>query len=619
MKGIFSYIEHSFKASALLLLPLLMLQFYSIDSKAWASQHWTFALNGNHGDWNAGCGNHYGWDGTFCRYDGQAWITTDDNLYIAHRASPNLKVMHLLVRGNVWDNRITMWGSIAVHRGSFSVMDGNISTHRDMHARGNIRADTYIKANHRMHAISFGLENDTSNWGWCNHGDGSFCRYKGQAYISVDDNLYIGDKDNPGYHSIHMIVHPNADDRRMFLNTRMLTYQPVVIGKNNGGINEKARLIIKNPHDNFSCANNNSNNASFSYSGLCVTGVWVWNDSNNASNDKYNRTPFKHATAVFQSPPDNAARNDANVQIRVHDYREANGFHGNLNSSYCTYDRWSRENFCVGNAYLTIGATNRGYYSMGYHTYYKEFRINKGDLQDSHLDHGDNLLRITDSKDFFFSGTSFQFNNQGAQDTKLVLEVTNSSGGDLSSSSRTASDPYIGFELKGLEKWYMGVDQSRNGIFSISKTNNLENPVFALDHIRSAVVIGRDQAINAPNIKLHVEGGIYLAGEFKFRSDRNAKTNINNLNYGLAHVNKLQPKTYYFKDDRKQEQLKMGFIAQDVEKILPELVSKDNNNENYSLDYVSLIPVLTKAIQELKLEQEKNKAEIERLKKLLNK
>ena len=41
-----------------------------------------------------------------------------------------------------------------------------------------------------------------------------------------------------------------------------------------------------------------------------------------------------------------------------------------------------------------------------------------------------------------------------------------------------------------------------------------------------------------------------------------------------------------------------GFIAQEVKEVLPNLVKYDTSADLYNLDYISLIPYLTKAIQE---------------------
>jgi hypothetical protein len=85
-------------------------------------------------------------------------------------------------------------------------------------------------------------------------------------------------------------------------------------------------------------------------------------------------------------------------------------------------------------------------------------------------------------------------------------------------------------------------------------------------------------------------------------SDCRLKTNICPIAYGLCDVNKLNPVSF---DWCTCEQLtrgtnrQIGFIAQEVEPIIPEAVGQRADNGEYSLSSEKIIPILTKAIQEL--------------------
>jgi hypothetical protein len=63
-------------------------------------------------------------------------------------------------------------------------------------------------------------------------------------------------------------------------------------------------------------------------------------------------------------------------------------------------------------------------------------------------------------------------------------------------------------------------------------------------------------------------------------------------------VRKLQGVNYFWKDKSQGEKQQIGFIAQDMEKVFPELV---NTNESgfKSVNYVQLTAVLVEAIKEL--------------------
>jgi hypothetical protein len=86
------------------------------------------------------------------------------------------------------------------------------------------------------------------------------------------------------------------------------------------------------------------------------------------------------------------------------------------------------------------------------------------------------------------------------------------------------------------------------------------------------------------------------------RSDLSLKKNIQPINYdALDRVLRLNPVSFYWKDERIDREKHFGFIAQEVEKILPELVRKDSQGKK-SLNYNELIPFLTKSIQEQQLQ-----------------
>jgi len=97
--------------------------------------------------------------------------------------------------------------------------------------------------------------------------------------------------------------------------------------------------------------------------------------------------------------------------------------------------------------------------------------------------------------------------------------------------------------------------------------------------------------------KLHVVDSVYVGGRvsaagYTTRSDYNLKDEIQTLNYGLNEVIQMQPVKYTYKSNGEQQ---LGFIAQDIGTLIPESVHFD---EFMGVDYQSLIPILTKAIQE---------------------
>jgi hypothetical protein len=96
-------------------------------------------------------------------------------------------------------------------------------------------------------------------------------------------------------------------------------------------------------------------------------------------------------------------------------------------------------------------------------------------------------------------------------------------------------------------------------------------------------------------------------------SDGRLKTCISPITYGLSDVLQLNPVSFNWCENLRQskgEEKQLGFIAQEVEPIIPESVGMSAEGE-YSLSLEKIIPVLTKAIQELKEEIDKIKLKLE--------
>ena len=101
-------------------------------------------------------------------------------------------------------------------------------------------------------------------------------------------------------------------------------------------------------------------------------------------------------------------------------------------------------------------------------------------------------------------------------------------------------------------------------------------------------------------------------------SDINLKTNIEDLQYGLETIMQLRPIIHNWKEsiDTEEKSINMGegksigFIAQEVELLVPEIVCGD---EYKSIDYPKMVAILTKAIQELSKQNDALQSRIETL------
>jgi hypothetical protein len=102
------------------------------------------------------------------------------------------------------------------------------------------------------------------------------------------------------------------------------------------------------------------------------------------------------------------------------------------------------------------------------------------------------------------------------------------------------------------------------------------------------------------NSSLSVKGDIIAYGS---PSDERYKENIKPIESALDKAVKLQGVTFDWKETDSILDIKedIGFIAQDVQKVVPELV-RENEDGKLSLRYQGVTPILLEAIKELKAE-----------------
>lgn len=102
------------------------------------------------------------------------------------------------------------------------------------------------------------------------------------------------------------------------------------------------------------------------------------------------------------------------------------------------------------------------------------------------------------------------------------------------------------------------------------------------------------------------------AAGFFYNSDIRYKKNIEALSGSLNKVLNLRGVTYEWKDSSKGQGVQLGFVAQEVEKIAPELVSTDKDGYK-SVDYARVTPLLVEAMQEQQAQLESQQQRIDAL------
>ena len=127
--------------------------------------------------------------------------------------------------------------------------------------------------------------------------------------------------------------------------------------------------------------------------------------------------------------------------------------------------------------------------------------------------------------------------------------------------------------------------------------STVTNSSYVFSTENTAFVIGNGADTNNRSDALTVlfDGTTTIAGDLSINSDARLKANIISLGSTLAKVLQIDGKSYTMKKDENNKQ-KIGVLAQDIEKVFPELVSESNGVK--SVNYQGLVPVLINALKE---------------------
>jgi hypothetical protein len=133
-----------------------------------------------------------------------------------------------------------------------------------------------------------------------------------------------------------------------------------------------------------------------------------------------------------------------------------------------------------------------------------------------------------------------------------------------------------------------------------------------LDVNSTSIFNGNVDAMNDLNISgdFNVTGTASGNSPWNNSSDRRLKTNIQTVPNALEKVMQLRGVTYEWKDNREKGN-RLGFIAQEVDEVLPQVI--DKTGEFYTMQYAPLTAVLVEAIQEQQQQIEKQQAVIQQL------
>ena len=109
-------------------------------------------------------------------------------------------------------------------------------------------------------------------------------------------------------------------------------------------------------------------------------------------------------------------------------------------------------------------------------------------------------------------------------------------------------------------------------------------------------------------------GNLLVTEDVNVESDGRLKTDVASIEKARDQIRLLDGKQYRWLADehRTGEEDKLGFIAQEVEAVLPQLVS-ENNDGIKSVNYLGVIPLLVNALKDQMLVTDEQALRIEML------
>ena len=214
--------------------------------------------------------------------------------------------------------------------------------------------------------------------------------------------------------------------------------------------------------------------------------------------------------------------------------------------------------------------------------------------------------------------------------TQDMLEVgeyySDSSRGNASTSMQAGynsnsgkTSEVFGFMNRSSESegsWSLGVESNSSNTTGTMLVRTGNARIVGTTKSNGSVGLSISNSYDSNKIYLDGSSGNVLCVSLTQTSSRKYKKNIESLTDEEAKkILELRPVTYDFKDEDCGKHMR-GFIAEEVDEAIPELVKHTNidNKDEVSLDYTMIIPYLTKMIQLQQKQIDELKNEIDKLK-----
>ena len=149
--------------------------------------------------------------------------------------------------------------------------------------------------------------------------------------------------------------------------------------------------------------------------------------------------------------------------------------------------------------------------------------------------------------------------------------------------------------LPNIGYYDIGID-NENNINSISESVYFNN-WYDVDGVLKGLIIGDNTKHFSVQKEVYVQGNI-TAFDVTIPSDIRLKKDVKNITNGLEIINKLRPVSFNWKKNNNES---IGFIAQEIEEVLPEFVrdTRLNGETIKTIKQDKLIPYIVDSIKNI--------------------
>jgi Chaperone of endosialidase len=156
-----------------------------------------------------------------------------------------------------------------------------------------------------------------------------------------------------------------------------------------------------------------------------------------------------------------------------------------------------------------------------------------------------------------------------------------------------------------------GVTWASTSLSGEQRTGFIGNAFEATNRTRVSFYARNDAGLLSEKFYVSGDGSAWLAGALTQNSDIRLKKNIEPLHLSLNKLTQLNGYSYNWINTDNDQSEQIGLIAQEVQKLYPQLVTeikKENGETSLGVNYTGLIPVMIESIKEQQKQiEEQNK------------